>query len=152
MAPLVRNFATTVPLLCSTWAQTSQELVSEIRLQASLWIKPGLKWQITDPNGTHMEGVILSSPVPDMKYGTRREEGGSWLPWPEWVVPPIAVGETSGIVVFDRMLSSLNLQQNRNDLLRRTPLSSHSPALLVPVSLSYHLAQYSSLRSSVMLY
>ena len=105
MAPLVRNFASTAPLLCSTWAQTPQELVSEIRLQSSLWIKAGLKWQLTDPNGTHLEGVILPSPVPDMKYGTRREEGGSWLPWPEWCVPPIAVGETSGFVVFDRMLS-----------------------------------------------
>jgi hypothetical protein len=104
MAPMVRNFATTAPLLCSAWAQTPQELVSEIRLQASLWIKPGLKWKLTDPNGSHLEGVILPSPVPEMKYGTRREEG-SWIPWPEWVVPPIAVGETSGIVVFDRMLS-----------------------------------------------
>ena len=104
MAPFIRNFATTAPLLCSTWAQTPQELVSEIRLQASLWIKPGEKYKLTDPNGTHLEGVILPSPVPQMQYGTRREEG-TWIPWPEWVVPPIALGESSGIFVFDRMLS-----------------------------------------------
>jgi len=104
-APMVRNFAPTSSLLCSTWAQTPQELVSEIRLQSSLLIKAGLKWKLSDPNGSHLEGVILPSPVPDMKYGTRREEGGSWLPWPEWVVPPIALGETSGVFTFDRTLS-----------------------------------------------
>lgn len=105
IAPMVRNFATTAPLLCSTWAQTPQELVSEIRLQSSLCIKAGLKWKLTSPNGSHLEGVILPNPVPDMRYGTRREEGGSWYPWPEWVVPPIAIGETSGVFTFDSMLS-----------------------------------------------
>jgi hypothetical protein len=31
---MVRNFATTAPLLCTAWAQTPHELVSEIRYQA----------------------------------------------------------------------------------------------------------------------
>ena len=39
---MVRNFATTAPLLCTAWAQTPYELVSEIRYQASLPIKEGL--------------------------------------------------------------------------------------------------------------
>ena len=104
-APMVRNFASTAPLLCSSWAQTPQELVSEIRLQSSLCIKTGERWKLTDPNGSHLTGVILPAPVPDMQYGTRREQGGSWLPWPEWVVPPIAIGETSGVFIFDRTLT-----------------------------------------------
>jgi hypothetical protein len=103
--PVVRNFATTAPLLCSAWAQTPQELVSEIRYRASLHIKPGLRWQLTDPNGTHLEGEILPSRIPSVKYGSRREEGGSYLPWPEWIVPPIALGGASGKFVFDRTLS-----------------------------------------------
>ena len=42
--PMVRNFATTAPLLCTAWAQTPYELVSEIRHQASLPFKEGLTW------------------------------------------------------------------------------------------------------------
>lgn len=38
---LVRNFAVTAPLLCTAWAQTPHELVSEIRYQASLPFKEG---------------------------------------------------------------------------------------------------------------
>jgi len=33
---MVRNFATTAPLLCSAWARTPHELVSEIRYQAAV--------------------------------------------------------------------------------------------------------------------
>ena len=102
--PMVRNFATTAPLLCTAWAQTPQELVSEIRYQASLRIKAGEKWQLTDPNGTHLEGVVLPARNPTKRYAVRREEG-NYLPWPEWVCPPIALGETSGSFVFDRTLS-----------------------------------------------
>ena len=102
--PMVRNFATTAPLLCTAWAQTPQELVSEIRYQAALRIKPGLPWQLTDPNGTHLEGVVMSARNPSQRYAVRREEG-FYLPWPEWVCPPIALGQTSGSFVFDRTLS-----------------------------------------------
>jgi hypothetical protein len=102
--PMVRNFATTAPLLCTAWAQTPQELVSEIRYQAALRIQPGLQWQLTDPNGTHLEGVVMPARNPSQRYAVRREEG-FYLPWPEWVCPPIALGQTSGSFVFDRMLS-----------------------------------------------
>jgi hypothetical protein len=102
--PMVRNFATTAPLLCTAWAQTPQELVSEIRYQASSHIKAGLKWELGDPNGTHLEGVVMPARNPTLGYATRRE-GGNYLPWPEWVCPPIALGETSGTFVFDRTLS-----------------------------------------------
>ncbi len=55
---MVRNFATTAPLLCTAWAQTPYELVSEIRYQSSLPFKDGAAWQLTDENGTHLEGII----------------------------------------------------------------------------------------------
>jgi hypothetical protein len=43
---LVRNFAVTAPLLCTAWAQTPHELVSEIRYQASIPFKEGLPLSI----------------------------------------------------------------------------------------------------------
>jgi hypothetical protein len=38
-------------------------------------------------------------------YTTRRHEVGAYRPWPEWVIPPIRVTDTSGVVLTDRMLS-----------------------------------------------
>ena len=106
---LVRNFATTAPLLCSTWAQTPHELVSKIRYQAALKINEGSVFKLTDPNGTHLEGIIEPPFNPNhpwfTKYALNREEGGGYLPWPEWVVPPIRLSGVNGIFIFDCMLS-----------------------------------------------
>lgn len=103
---MVRNFATTAPLLCTAWAQTPYELVSEIRYHASVPFKEGLSWQLTHDNGTHLEGIVGPSINPLFPtYTTRRHEVGGYRPWPEWVIPPINITETSGIIVFDRMLS-----------------------------------------------
>ena len=106
---MVRNFATTAPLLCTAWAQTPHELVSEIRYQTAVPFKEGLSWRLTDDNGTHLEGLINPALHPNhpwfRTYTMRREEGGGYLPWPEWVVPPIRLAKTSGVFVFDRMLS-----------------------------------------------
>ena len=105
----VRNFATTAPLLSTRWAQTPYELVSEIRYQAALLIEVGADWRLTDANGTHLEGKILPAFHADhpwfTTYAVRRDEVGYYRPWPEWVVPPIRVAQTSGVFVFDRMLS-----------------------------------------------
>jgi len=105
--PMVRNFATTAPLLCSDWALTPYELVSEIRHQSSLAIKDGARWQISDDNGTFLEGTVRPQPKypVGMPYSSRREEAGYYFPWPEWVHPPIGVDDTSGTFVFDSMLS-----------------------------------------------
>ncbi len=104
--PMVRNFATTAPLLCSAWAQTPNELVSEIRYRASLGMQPGLSWELSDPNGTHLEGVILPSTNPSFPtYWVRREEFGVYRPWPEWVSIPVSMGNLSGTFVFDCMHS-----------------------------------------------
>ena len=103
---MVRNFATTAPLLCTPWAQTPYELVSEIRYQASLPFKEGVTWLLTDENGTHLEGKVGPSGDPLFPvYTTRRFEVGGYRPWPEWVFPPIHITDTSGIVVFNCMLS-----------------------------------------------
>jgi hypothetical protein len=105
----IRNFATTAPLLCSTWAQTPYELVSAIRYQSALPLVEGAKWQLTDPNETHLEGIIKPPFNPNhpwfTKYSLYREEGGGYLPWPEWVVTPIRVSDTNGIYIFDWMFS-----------------------------------------------
>jgi hypothetical protein len=103
---MVRNFATTAPLLCTAWAQTPHELVSEIRYQASVPFKVGVPWLLTDDNGTHLEGKIVQSVFSLFPtYTTRRFEVGGYRPWPEWVIPPIDTTEASGTVIFDRMLS-----------------------------------------------
>ncbi|MFC1942778.1 hypothetical protein ACFLWU_06150 [Chloroflexota bacterium] len=107
---MVRNFATTAPLLCTAWAQTPHELVSEIRYQASLPIKEGLTLQLTDDNGTYLEGIIDPATkhqwaATESTYSTRREAGGFYLPWPEWVHPPVRLTNTSGTFIFDIMLS-----------------------------------------------
>jgi hypothetical protein len=106
---MVRNFAVTAPLLCTAWAQTPHELVSEIRYQSSLPFKEGLPWQLTDDNGTHLDGIINHPYNPNhpwfVTYSTRREEVGAYRPWPEWVHVPVRLGDVSGVFIFDRMLS-----------------------------------------------
>lgn len=106
---MVRNFATTASLLCTAWAQTPYELVSEIRFQSSLCFEPGLPYLLTDDNGTRLQGTIADSAnragVPGMPYSSRRREAGYYLPWPEWVHPPVNVTDTYGVFVFDCMLS-----------------------------------------------
>ena len=106
---MVRNFATTAPLLCTAWAQTPYELISEIRFQSSLPFKAGATWNLIDDNGTHLQGLIINPPnrtgVPGMPYSSRREEAGYYLPWPEWVHPPVNIADTSGLFIFDCMLS-----------------------------------------------
>jgi hypothetical protein len=106
---LIRNVATTASLLRTAWAQTPNKLVSAIRYQAGLSITVGANWLLSDLNGTYLEGKI--NPVYDpnhpwfTRYAINREEGGGYIPWPEWVVVPIRLANTNGIFVFDRMLS-----------------------------------------------
>ncbi len=107
---MVRNFASTAPLLCTAWAQTPWELVSEIRYQSSLDIRPDLPWVLTDPNGTHLEGRTTPAENrkegdPGMPYSSRRKDASHYLPWPEWVHPPIRITDTNGVFIFETMLS-----------------------------------------------
>ena len=106
---MVRNFATTAPLLGTDWAQTPHRLVNEIRYQAALMIEPGSPFRLTDASGTHLEGMVLPAYHRDhpwfTSYAVRREEAGYYRPWPEWMHPPINISDCSGVFVFDRMLS-----------------------------------------------
>ena len=107
---MIRNFAGTAPLLCTAWAQTPWELVSEIRYQASLHVKPDLPWVLTDPNGTHLEGRTTPAENrkegdPGMPYSSRRKDASHYLPWPEWVHPPVRITDTNGVFIFETMLS-----------------------------------------------
>ena len=106
---MVRNFASTAPLLCSYWAQTPYELVSEIRYQASIAFRPGLPYIMTDENGTHLEGTVIAptnrAGVPGSPYSSRRNEASYYLPWPEWMHPPVNVADSNGVFIFDCMLS-----------------------------------------------
>ncbi len=105
----VRNFATTAPLLQTAWARTPLRLVNEIRYQAAQLIEIGAGFRLTDANGTRLEGTILPAYHPDhpwfTTYAVRREEVGYYHPWPEWIHPPINLSGTSGVFIFDRMLS-----------------------------------------------
>ena len=102
----VRNFATTAALLETDWAQTPSAIVDEIRHRSAEMIEVGAPFVLSDPLGTHIEGSIAP---PQHRwfptYATRREEGGGYHPWPEWVFPPINLSNVNGVVVFDRMLS-----------------------------------------------
>lgn len=102
----IRNLATTGPLLCSNWAQTPYELVAEIRHQAGKRLQSLVneKWELTDPLGTSLTGIMLPCSSGFGTYDSRREKR-TQTPWPEWVVPPIHLSETSGTFVFDRTLS-----------------------------------------------
>ncbi len=104
---LCRNYATTAGLLNSPWVQTPYELVSEIRYQACVpFGSGGQSYEITDDNGTHIEGKIAPPNHPRFPtYTRRRNEGPGYRPFPEWVFPPINVTDTNGTIVFDRMLS-----------------------------------------------
>lgn len=104
---LCRNFATTPELLNSPWVQTPYELVCEIRYQACVpFGSGGIPYQITDDNGTRIEGMIEPPKHPRFPtYTRRRNEGPGYRPFPEWVFPPINVSNSSGTIIFDRMLS-----------------------------------------------
>jgi hypothetical protein len=107
---MLRNFATTAPLLCTAWAQTPFELVSEIRYQASSAFKAGNFFQLTDPNGTHIEGnirepIIVNGIPGGSPYSTRRGPHDNMFPWPEWVHAPVQVVNTNGVYILEWMLS-----------------------------------------------
>ncbi len=103
----IRLFATTKELWNTPWAQTPHELVSEIRYQAAVpFGNGGMDFELADPNGTHITGIILPSKHPNFPTYTRwRNESPGYRPFPEWVFPPVNIGNAEGVLVFDRTLS-----------------------------------------------
>ena len=103
---LVRNFATTASLLNTAWAQTPHELVAQIRWQTATAFQVGLPFQLTDENGTHLEGYIAEPDGPAFRtYSNWRNDDVSYRPFPEWCTPPIDLSDASGVYVFDRTLT-----------------------------------------------
>ena len=92
--PFVRNMATTAGLLSSAWARTPHKFVSELRLRTAELICPKARWELTNPNGTHLEGIV--GPPPG---GTYTEARGRRTPFPEGIYPainPINMPNTRG--------------------------------------------------------
>ncbi len=96
--PMVRNMATTAPLLMSPWGQTPYELVSEIRIKTAAAIRPGLPWTITHPNGTHIQGMV-GKPSRPQGYAQRRQPG-IYRPFPEGVFPSISTQGAEGVAII----------------------------------------------------
>lgn len=103
---MVRNFATTTPLLCSAYAYTPSVLVAEIRFQVGQLFTEGAPFRFTHPNGTHLEGT-LGPPrgAGGAMYYTQWRRETNYRPFPEWVHPPVTLIDTDGELIFDRMLS-----------------------------------------------
>lgn len=106
---MVRNFAVTSTLLCTDWALTPHEFTRKIRYHSSEPFKHLAPFVLTDDNGTHLEGKILDPVqrpgIPGMPYNSIRDACGHYLPWPEWVHPPINLQDVNGEFVFSAMLS-----------------------------------------------
>ncbi|MDR3299200.1 MAG: hypothetical protein LBU43_04170 [Candidatus Accumulibacter sp.] len=110
---MVRLFPVTKELLMTNWAQTPYELTKMMRHVASNNFigKPDdkFKFVMTDINGTHLEGNTVQPKqrpgVPGHGYASWRRDASHYLPFPEWVHPPINCENVNGIFIFNSMLS-----------------------------------------------
>ena len=99
--PFARNMATTASLLSSNWGLTSYELVSEIRIQANALAKPGAKWVMTHPNGSHIEGYVVKPEDVD-DYAHYRDIG-VYCPFPEGVWSSIRARDAEGVGIINEV-------------------------------------------------
>ena len=110
---MIRLFPVTKELLMTEWAQTPYELTKMMRHVASRAFqgKEGdeFKFIMTDPNGTHIEGntvqPVQRPGIPGHGYASWRRDSSHYLPFPEWVHPPINCKNVNGTFVFNCMLS-----------------------------------------------
>jgi len=105
----IRMFPVTAPLLMTKWAQTPHELVVMIRhISSNPFMTHMSKFVMTDPNGTHLEGCTLDPVqrpgIPGMPYNSWRRDASHYIPWPEWVHPPINCKDVNGVFFFNCML------------------------------------------------
>jgi len=105
----VRLFPVSAALLMTKWAQTPHELVCMVRhISSDPFMKPPQKFKLTDPNGTDLEGIALEpkkrAGIPGMPYNSWRRDASHYIPYPEWVHPPINTQEVNGVFFFDCML------------------------------------------------
>ena len=105
----IRLFPVTANLLMTKWAQTPHELVCMVRhLSSNPFMKHLSKFKMTDPNGTELEGLTLDPVqrpgIPGMPYNSWRRDASPYIPYPEWVHPPINCKDVNGVFFFDAML------------------------------------------------
>jgi hypothetical protein len=105
----VRMFPVTAPLLMTDWAQTPHELVCMVRhVSSDPFMTHLAKFVMTDPNGTHLEGYTLDPVqrpgIPGMPYNSWRRDASHYIPYPEWVHPPINCKDVNGVFYFNCML------------------------------------------------
>jgi len=96
-----RNMATTASLLTSNWGLTPYELVSEIRVQACALAKPGTKWVMTHPNGSHIEGYVVKPE--DMDDYANYRDIGPYCPFPEGVWSSIRARDAEGVGIINEI-------------------------------------------------
>jgi hypothetical protein len=97
----VRNMATTAGLLSTAWARMPHKFVSELRLRTAELIRPNARWELTNPNGTCLEGIV-GPPAENSKAYTA--ERGRRACFPEGIYPAINPLSMQGELVFDRMM------------------------------------------------
>ncbi|HZP26902.1 MAG TPA: hypothetical protein VFB90_07635 [Dehalococcoidia bacterium] len=98
--PMVRNMATTAPLLLSPWARTPYDFVSEIRFRVGELLGEGKPWKLTHPNGTDLRGT-LGSPIGGFPTFTEWRRESFYRPFPEGVFPPGATTNSEGTLHFE---------------------------------------------------
>jgi len=101
--PMVRNMATTAPLMMSDWARTPHDLIAEIRYRMGEFIVAGEPWEVTHPNGTHLKGTVGPGPRSRPTYVYWRRDG-FYRPFPDGIYPAVDPVGCEGIYIFDRMM------------------------------------------------
>jgi hypothetical protein len=101
--PMVRNMASTAPLLMSDWARTPHDLIAEIRYRMGEYIVAGEPWSLTHPNGSHLEGIVGPGPKTRPTYVYWRRDG-YYRPFPDGIYPAVDPVDCAGIFIFDRMM------------------------------------------------
>ena len=101
--PMVRNMASTAGLLCSAWARVPHALINELRYRTGEMVKSGERWQLTHPNGTHLEGTVGGPPRGAKEYVYWRDTGYYW-PFPEGIYPAVNPVGARGVFIFDQMM------------------------------------------------
>ncbi len=105
----VRMFPVTTSLLMTDWARTPHELVIMCRhLSSNPFMNHMAEFEMSAPNGSQLKGNILDpvkrEGIPGMPYNSWRRDASHYIPWPEWVHPPVNCKNVNGVLYFDRML------------------------------------------------
>jgi hypothetical protein len=105
----VRMFPVTTGLMMTDWARTPHELVIMCRhLSSNPFMNHMAEFEMSAPNGSQLTGNILDpvkrEGIPGMPYNSWRKDASHYIPWPEWVHPPVNCKNVNGVLYFDRML------------------------------------------------